>query len=478
MKYSSSRNKSSASSILLFVLFAFSGCPPQSWPPPAPPPVIVQGFDAYADGTSIPSGTAIQSQFSHYGIVLDNAKALKGGLYPDIPSESSPNVLISRNTYSRVGTITIRFVQPSDRTSPGEVSKVGVVFIDVDSPSEQSRLEVYDAHDVLLASQMVPVGDNGSRHYVEVHHPGISYARCVLAESGDGAAVDDLTYTAVLQKILIIEGYPAVGAERDLIEFYLRRVAGKEGDTYYVSNTYTNEYFSIHIGTTAEEFLQALQTPGAYVGYTGHSNYGLGVMFSDLPDKSKIEWVRTISDFLNISTPYVAVDWRHLVEAQAYPNLWFSDEEIARYPMNYCTPIGLQRFPNNDNVGVCQNFGPVQGEGLDRYHYHLKALTGKLEPRLIVRGSNEELPSLLRYAVLYYRSCNSGNYYSENFTRGILFHTVTDSLIGAQDIFVKGIISGWDWETIKYNLNRRQNNNDYFDFTQWNTYSRCDPRCD
>lgn len=478
MRYPARTAPASALSASLCVLFLLGGCPPQEWPAPAPPPVLVQGFDLFGDGTPIPSGAAIQRHFSMYGIVLENAKAVQAASFDDLPPESAPNVLVSRSPYARTGTITAWFVQPSDRTSPAEVSSVGAVFIDVDDPAEASRLEAYDKNGILIASKRVPVAESGSRQYVEIQAPGIASAKFVLAEAGDGAAIDDVTYAAVCQKILIIEGYPAVGAERKFIEAYLRGIAGKEGDTYYVSNTYSNEYFSIHIGTTREEFLEALQTPGAYVGYTGHSNYGMGVLFSDLPDKSKIEWVTGISDFLNISTPHVAVDWRHLVEKQAYPNLWFRDEEIVAFPMNYCTPVGLQRFPNNDGVGVCQTFGPVQGEGIDRYHYHLKSLIGVLEPRLIVKGSREELPSSLRYAVLYYRSCNSGNYYSENFTHGVLFHTVTDSIIGSQDVFVKGIILGWDWESIKYHLNRRQNNNDYFDFTQWPLFSRCDPRCD
>ena len=413
-------------------------------------------------------------------MVLENARAMGSLLYPDLPAESSPNILLCDGSSPRIGDIIIRFVRPSDGSSPGETTRVGAVFIDVDAPGENARLEAYNGIDQLLGTVEVPVGGNGSRQYVEIQAQGIAYVRCVLAEGGDGCALDDLTYSVVPIEMFILEAYPAYGYERAYIEAFLRTEglrAGKEGEVYYASNPNKKRYLSIRIGTTPEEFAHALQTPGACVGFTGHSNFGLGSLFSDQPDHSHIEWVTSISDFMNVSSALVGASYPYLVHDQAYPNLWIPDEEIAVYPENYCTPVGLQRFPNDDGIGICQAFGDVQGEGLDRYHYRLDGLVGDAF-RLVVHGGNADLPDPLQYAVLYYRSCNSGAYYSESFQRGVYFYTTLDSIVAAQDIFVEGILYDVSWKALKYRLNRRQNNNDYFDFTQWAPYDRCDQNCE
>jgi len=453
------------------------GCEPV-WPPPPAVPVQVQGFDLDLQGAPVPSGMQVTDLYAERGILLENARTVDAGEYEDLVAESSPNVLGTAGGSPRLGTITVRFVRPSDGVTPGRTTKVGAFFLDVDDASEMTRLEAYDEADRLLGSVGVPVGEDGSRQYVEIEAEGIAYARCVLGEEGDGAALDDLSFASVPLDVFILEAYPAYDAERRLIEAYLRSLAahGKEGDVYYAADATSGRYLSIRIQHTPEAFAQALQTPGAVVGFTGHSNFGLGALFSDLPDHSHIEWVSTLGDFMNVSSDLVGMAWPYLVQDQAYPNLGVQEDEIAQYPENYCTPIGVQRFPNDRGVGICETFGEVQGEGMDRYHYLVTGLVGE-GVRLIVHGGAADLPSPLRYAVLYYRSCNSGAYYSESFQHGVLFYTTFDSLIGAQDVFVQGILLGWDRETLKRELNRRQNNNDYFDFTQDVPAERCDPGC-
>jgi hypothetical protein len=460
---------------LFFCLAAGCSLP---WPAPPPIPVQVNGFDAYPDDSPVLSGWKISKQFQKQGVIFQNAQAVKSALFTDLGAESSPNVLVTLGESPRLGTVKVRFVRPSDGVSPAETNQVGAVFIDVDDPSENARLEAYNRAGQLLQAAQIPVGANGSRRYVEIKAEGIAYALLVLGEGGDGCAVDDFTYGVVPIEVFVIEGYPAYGQERKFIETYMHgHIAGKEGDVFYVSNPGKKRFLKVQIGDSPEELARALQTAGACVGFTGHSNYSLGVMFSELPDKSQVEWVTSISDFWNDSTELANIDWPHLVEKQAYPNLWIQDDEIAIHPQNYCTPVGLQRFPNDEGVGVCEEFGDVQGEGMERWHYHLSGLTGQT-PRLIVRAGHADLPSPLRYAVYYYRSCNSGNYYSENFQRGVLFHTTADSLITEQDLFIDGILRDLSWESLKSQLNHRQNNNDYYDFTQWPAHERCDPECE
>jgi len=452
------------------------GCPPP-WPPPPDIPVQVNGFDRLPDGSAVPSGTEIADQYGKEGIVVAGAQVMASALFADLPAESSPNVLLCAGDTPRLGALDVRFVRPSDGTSPGESSRVGAVFLDVDDPEENARLEAYDRNDRLLGVVYVNVGEDGSRQYVGIEAAGIARVRLVLAEGGDGCAVDDVTYAAVPIEMFLLEAYPAYDYERKLVENYLRTAsAGKEGDVYYASLPERKRYISLRFGASPEAFARALETPGAVVGFTGHSNFGLGALFSELPDHSQIEWVTSIADYMNLSTPFVGASWPYLVHEQAYPNLWISDEEIAVYPENYCTPVGVQRFPNDDGVGVCETFGAVQGEGIDRYHYRLDGLVGD-SFRLVVHGGSADLPDPLRYAVLYYRSCNSGIYYSESFQRGVLFYTTFDSIVGAMDVFVKGTLHGWDWDLLKRRLNLRQNNNDYFDFTRWSPFDRCDENC-
>jgi len=438
----------------------------------------VNGFDRFPDEAPVSSGTDITDAYGKQGVVLENARAFDASLYADLPAESAPNILLTSGASPRSGTILARFVRPSDGSSPGTTQRVGVVFIDVDDPDEKARLEVYDENDQPLQIIHVPVAGDGSRQYVEVESQGISYVRCVLSEAGDGCAIDDLTYAVVPIEMYILAGYPAQDQETDLVEGYLRtEQSGKDEDVFYVSHPGKKRYLHLRMGSTPEAFAHALQRPGACVGFTGHSNFGLGSLFSDLPDHSHIEWVNSVADFMNVSSTLVGASWPYLVHEQAYPNLWFPDDEIAAYPENYCTPVGLQRFPNDDGVGICEAFGEVQGEGIDRFHYRLTDLVGDAF-RLVVRGGDADLPDPLRYAVLYYRSCNSGAYYSESFNRGVYFYTTLDSVIGAQDIFVKGILYDIEWNALKVRLNQRQNNNDYFDFTQWAPFDRCDPNCE
>ena len=454
------------------------GCPPPEFGPPPPVPVIVEGFDLFMDGAPVSSGTVIEGQYGKRGIVLENAQSVDAATYADLTAESAPNVLVTTDPSPRLGTIRVRFVRPSDGESQGETATVGATFVDVDDAAENARLEAYDDTDTLLDAAAVPVGGDGARQYVEVEAADIAYVLCVLAEAGDGAALDDLTYEAVTQEIFIVQGYPGEQSERKLVELYLSSTdAGKEGDTYYLSEPNAKRYLSVEVGSSKAELDYALQRPGSYVGFTGHSNFGLGIVFAELPDHSHIEWVTSIADFVNISSDLVGISYSYLVHTQAYPNLWIPEEEIAVYPENYCTPIGVQRFPNNDGVGVCETFGEVQGTGYDRYHYNYQGYLGD-PTRLVVEGGNDDLVDPLRYHLLYYRSCNSGTYYSESFDRGVFFYTTADSIVGAQDVLVKGIHLGFDWDELKTHMNMRQNNNDYYDFTQWAPYDRCDPACE
>lgn len=459
---------------ILILAITVQGCHQTEWTPPPTVPVLVEGFELFPDGSPVPPGTEIKEQYQMQGIVLENAQVLEGTIFTDIPAESSPNILLSTGESPRIGTVSIQFVRTSDGTSQGVTEKIGVTFIDVDGTLENTRLEAYDKNDQLLDVVYVPVGENGSRQYVEIEAEGIAFAKCVLAESGDGCAMDNLTFAAVPHEVFILEASPNPDWVTKLVEAFLRtQRAGKEGDTYYASNPKLKRYLSIQIGTTPEAFRQALQTPGAWVCFRGHANYGLGAIFNVNPT--------CISDFMNISSELVAINWRYLVEKQAYPNLWVSDEEIAVSPQNYCTPIGVQRFPNDNGVGVCESFGEVQGKGIERYHYQYFYLFSSFFDdisKLVVHGGKHDLPDNLQYAVLYYQSCNSGAYYSESFQRGVFFYTTSDSLAITHDIFLKGIFLGWNWEEMKFRMNLRFNNNDYFDFTKWTPHDPCDEDCE
>lgn len=122
-----------------------------------------------------------------------------------------------------------------------------------------------------------------------------------------------------------------------------------------------------------------------------------------------------------------------------FKSLVVMHDEIPNRPINY-KPVRMKslRFPNNDNVDENEEF-PVDVEGINMWRYHNESG----EKRLLIKASNTDLPSELRYDTFFYNACSSGIDYIENFRHGnFLFTTDTCAVYQGTKVFVKGVIEG------------------------------------
>jgi hypothetical protein len=260
------------------------------------------------------------------------------------------------------------------------------------------------------------------------------------------------------QEMFIGFAYPA-SQEQLAVEMGLNIMGASQLDsnTWTVTNSGTT--WTIHFERAGDNMAEGLRTPGAVVIYAGHSNYGLGGVYSDLPDLSQIEEIETVQDFFNFGTPHAGINYSYLTQDQAYPNLTIRPEDIAEDPVNYEVPIiGGDRFPNDDGVGIGDTF-PLRGSGSSAYHY-----TNGGNRYLIVNAGADDIPgpSELAYDVLFLKSCNSGRYYIENFQHGDVFYTIdnvyADEMVVTVDLFVKHIILRTPYWEIAELMDEREGN--------------------
>lgn len=283
------------------------------------------------------------------------------------------------------------------------------------------------------------------------------------AETGDdtggetGAETGDDTGVPSERRIFVAFGYPAVD-EQVAVQLALAALGAEtDDDGRHWTVTVAGTSWDVVIENTAENLSRGLSTPGAVVVYSGHSNYGLGPYFSDLPVDSIIEEVRSIEDFYNMATPQVAIYEGWLLETQAYPNLVIAEDDVVPSPTNYLIEgLGEERFPNDQGVAPGEAFTLYESGGW-RVHY-----TEDGYNRLVVWGGASDLPDTLAYDTFFAKSCHSGRYYWEVFDQGNLYYTrdnvevESESVIPTVDLFVKGTILGWEPDAILAAMNDRE----------------------
>jgi hypothetical protein len=260
------------------------------------------------------------------------------------------------------------------------------------------------------------------------------------------------------QEMFVSFAYPAA-QEQAAVEMVLRVMGASQLDDTTWSITHGVTTWTIHIERSAENIVRGLRTPGAVVVYAGHSNYGLGGVFSDLPDLSPIEEIDSVDDFFNFGGPYAAINYAYLRDEQAYPNLVISPDDIAQEPENYLVPIlDEERFPNEAGVDPGESF-ELHGSGSSAYHFS----SGE-NRYLIVNAGSADLPppEEMVYDVMFVKSCNSGRYYIESFQRGEYFYTTdnvyAEDMVVTMDLFVKHMILRTPYAEIADLMDEREGN--------------------
>ncbi len=260
------------------------------------------------------------------------------------------------------------------------------------------------------------------------------------------------------QEMFVAFAYPA-SQEQVAVEMGLRVMGASQVDSTTWTISHDGTDWTIHLERSAENLIEGMRTPGAVVVYAGHSNYGLGGVFSDLPDLSDINEITTVDDFFNFGGPYAAINYSYLVGEQAYPNLEIRPEDIAQDPENYIVPIlDEERFPNEYGVIPGEAF-ELQGSGSNAYHYSSDG-----NYYLIVNAGADDLPapSEMQYEVMFIKSCNSGRYFIESFQRGEFFYTTdnvyAEEMIVTMDLFVKHMILRTPYWEIAELMDEREGN--------------------
>ncbi len=84
--------------------------------------------------------------------------------------------------------------------------------------------------------------------------------------------------------------------------------------------------------------------------------------------------------------------------------------------------------------------------------------------KTIIYGNKAIAESDLKFARMFYSSCNSCNYYCGNFHRGIMYCTTSDSDLNTGLTYFKDYISGMSDDAILVHLNTEQNIHELIDF--------------
>ncbi len=286
--------------------------------------------------------------------------------------------------------------------------------------------------------------------------------------TGDDDTTEAEVYPPTNSDIFVMYAYPAhlVAAS---VDAYLSIAGASWNGTYW---TYTDSDlgldYRIHQCDDTSCFIEGVQTADSIVIYAGHSNYGLGATFSELEDHSEIEHVETPDDFFGIGSEMTGMNFQYLKEMQKYPNLTLRPEDIPEAPLNYMVPyLSEHRFPNNEGVAPGQAFSVI---GYDVYgypvHYH-DAQTGTA--KTIVNRGQDEVPDNMQYAAIFFRSCSSSWYYIENFDQGMFFYSTAEVNYDIAIVyrFIRGIIRGDSWNTIRDELNALDPIYDFIDFDSY-----------
>jgi len=142
------------------------------------------------------------------------------------------------------------------------------------------------------------------------------------------------------EDIFICYMYGAGSAPRAQVISVLEDLgAVDEGGAWRYTNPQLDKTFYIHFVSSIAGMRDALATEGAHIITTGHSNYGLGPIFS-----YDIDNVRYIDDDLifNLSSPWIHVSVSGMRTGQPFPNWWpeFKDGTSGIMPYDFDDPQG------------------------------------------------------------------------------------------------------------------------------------------
>jgi PKD repeat protein len=161
------------------------------------------------------------------------------------------------------------------------------------------------------------------------------------------AAVDVHDYnTETTEHIFFAPGYATDWGMPVMIEVLQDIGANQSGGLWYYTNNARNVNYVIHPVDTQQEYVDALKTEDAVVLYWGHSNYGLGGLFSTVQETAAgvIEDILYVDDdrIINTSSPVVHVRLSGMRTGQAYPHWWpiYKDGTSAVMPYVWDDPDG------------------------------------------------------------------------------------------------------------------------------------------
>jgi hypothetical protein len=261
----------------------------------------------------------------------------------------------------------------------------------------------------------------------------------------DGKAINGDTVKVIVPQMMFAL-FGDGGTGEGPLRTYLNGAKKDQRTNPYIVKTAT-ACFSVFIWKTQKLASIAFNAENGYVVYDGHSNFGLGPTFTT--------GNKSLSDFMNTGSAFAAIELRYLREYQGHPDLTVKDSEIAAAPRNYVTALGIERFPNNEGVGVEHEF-TLKGYGIDRFHYD--------ESKLIVNAGKGDLPAL-HYKAFFFNSCNSGQYFADAFQHGVFFYTKIQCYkIDTTCAFIKACVDGKSWNEVLLDLNNVERVNAFKNF--------------
>jgi PKD repeat protein len=158
------------------------------------------------------------------------------------------------------------------------------------------------------------------------------------------ASLDVQNPSANIERIFCAFGYYA-SDQRSQLTNYLNSIGDYQGNNVWHYNTPSKLYIITYVDTP-EGMETAWRTPDSHVLYAGHSNYGLGALFSTIQEvqTQEINDLYYVDDpkIVNVSSDWVHVSVRGMRTGQAYPFWWpiYQDGTSAMMPYTFNDPAG------------------------------------------------------------------------------------------------------------------------------------------
>jgi len=235
---------------------------------------------------------------------------------------------------------------------------------------------------------------------------------------------------------------------------------------------------AVYVWSSEKQAKIALSTPGAYVAFSMHSNFGLGFAFDT--------GFSSVTDFMNCSEELVGIDWAYLRASQGHPALDISDNDPEPCGLygddpNTQEPYDPHKYVSTFTCGHESahsyewphfSSAPAPGaerlhltRGADRFHdYHWSEMETPSEftNRLLVKSGSADMPRK-RWSKVLLSTCSSGRYYATIFNHGTLFFSTTGTTggMGILRTFADCMIGGFSDEETTRRLNQVE---DAYDF--------------